>query len=75
MCQLSCRRVCWTMCDPSETQLLMITVQNASFVGRMHGDGLALAPSLPCCIRVVAHAVAKPWPMAPLSMAYGPAPV
>jgi hypothetical protein len=45
------------MCDPYEKQLLMIAVQNASCVGRLRGDGPALAPSLPCCIRVVAHAV------------------
>ena len=32
MCQLSCHRLCWTMCDPYEKQLLMIAVQNAAFV-------------------------------------------
>ena len=37
MCQLSCRRVCWTRCDPYEKQLLMAVVQNASFVGGLHG--------------------------------------
>ena len=48
------------MCDPYEKQLLMIAVQNASFVGRLHGNGPALAPPLPCSIRAVAHAVVKP---------------
>ena len=43
------------MRDPYEKERLVIAVQNASFVGRLHGDGLALAPSLPCCIRVVAR--------------------
>ena len=32
MCQLSYHRLCWTMCDPYEKQLLMIAVQNAAFV-------------------------------------------
>ena len=32
MCQLSCHRLCWTMCDPYEKQLLTIAVQNAAFV-------------------------------------------
>ena len=61
------------MCDPYEKQLLMIAVQNASCVGRLRGDGLALAPSLPCCIRVEERAVQAmtsgpmvhgPWPKA-----------
>ena len=60
MCQLSCHRLRWTMRDPYEKQLLMIAVQNASCVGRLRGDGLALAPPLPCSIRAVAHAVVKP---------------
>ena len=47
------------MCDPYEKQLLVIAVQNASFVGRLHGDGLALAPPLPSCIRAVAHAACR----------------
>ena len=58
------------MCDPYETQVLMIAVQGAPFVERLHGDGLALAPSLPCCIRVVARRSSHdqwphcPWPKA-----------
>ena len=47
------------MCDPYEKQLLMIAVQSASFVGRLRGAGLALAPLLPCCIRAVAHAACR----------------
>ena len=59
MCQLSCHGLCWTMYDLYEAQPLMIAVQNASFVGRLHGDGPALAPPLPCSIRAVAHAACR----------------
>ena len=54
-----CRRLCWTMCDPYEKQLLMISDQNVSCVGRLRGDGPALAPPLPCSIRAVAHAACR----------------
>ena len=70
MCQLSCHRLCWAMYDPYEAQPLMIAVQNASFVGRLRGDGPALAPSFRCCIRVVARRSSHdqwphcPWPKA-----------
>ena len=48
------------------------------FVGRLHGDGHALAPPLQRCIRVAAHAVAKPpsrdgrWPHCPWATAPRP---